>query len=198
MTRRRPVAVILFTLAATLAGCAHQVRLGDGMSYTQRRDYLESVGAWEMRGRIAVDTGESAFQGRFQWLQSGDDLTLIVRSPLGANLLRVAGPPEALIVDARGETWKLTSPEQELSEILGWWLPVTSFQRWLLGVPDPHYAAEERLGPDAALARLEQRLWQLEFGSYQLASGVLIPRRIDLGYDRLEFRVVVDSWLPSP
>ena len=150
-----------------------------------------------MSGRIAVNTGERAFQGRFRWHQAAEAIELSIRSPLGTGILQVAGPPERLTVTARGETWELSDPESELSALLGWWLPVRSFKAWLLGHADPAFPATEVLGPDRALRSLEQRFWELSYGSYQLSDGLLLPRRIDLSHGGLELRVMVDRWQPA-
>ena len=168
-----------------LGGCAHLPVGEDGLSYPERQARLE-----------AIDTGERAFQGRFQWHQDADSIELSIRSPLGAGILRVAGPPDRLQVRARGETWELSDPEPELSALLGWWLPVRSLKAWLLGFSDPLFSSKEELGPDRALQSLEQRLWQLTYDSYQLSQGLLLPRRIDLTHGRLELRVIVDRWQP--
>ena len=53
-------------LAVTLAGCVHIPTAEDGLSYEQRRTQLEKLESWHMSGRIAVDTGKRAYQGRFQ------------------------------------------------------------------------------------------------------------------------------------
>ncbi len=181
-------------LAAGLCGCAH-VPVGQGdLSYPERQSYLQQLDGWDMRGRIAVDMGEQAFQGSFRWQQSVDSLDLVVRGPLGGGVLQVAGPPDRLMVRARGETWELVNPETELSALLGWWLPVRSFSAWLLGLPDPMFAAQTSLGPDDTLQSLEQRLWTLSFQSYQLLDSVALPRRIDLIHRDLELRVTVDRW----
>ena len=192
-----PLAAALI-VGVTLAGCTHLQPGSDELSYGERRDYLTGLEAWALRGRIAVNTGERAFQGRFQWSQDADALALTVRGPLGTNVLRVSGPAETLVVEARGETWNLDEPEAQLSSLVGWWLPVTSFKSWLLGLPDPNYAAQTRIGEDSLLDTLDQRLWQLSFVSHQLAAGVLVPRRIDLSHGALEFRIVVDSFEPAP
>lgn len=192
----RLAAVLIGCIA--LAGCAHLPPGSDELTYDARRDYLTSLETWSLRGRIAVNTGERAFQGRFQWSQEADALALTVRGPLGTNVLRVSGPTEALVVESRGQTWNLDEPEAQLSELVGWWLPVTSFKSWLLGLPDPDFAAQTRMGEDSLLAELDQRLWQLSFVSHQLAAGVLVPRRIDLSHGPLEFRIVVDSFDPAP
>ena len=121
--------------AAMLGGCARlPTATGtDGLNLEQRREALQSVDTWEMRGRLTVDTGEERFQFSFNWFQQGDALELIVRGPLRNGVLRVEGPPDAMTVTARGDTRTLTDPETELSELVGWWLPVASLPDWLLG-----------------------------------------------------------------
>jgi outer membrane lipoprotein LolB len=196
MRPARTAAVLAFLVLA--AGCAHLPAGSDGRTYDERSAYLTAVTAWELRGRIAIRSGDQAFQGRFVWLQQGDDLSLTVRSPLGTNVLRVSGLPGQLILEARGETRDLDDPERQLSELMGWWLPVMSFREWLLGIPDPGFPAHASRGADGLLESLEQRLWDVRYASYQLAAGVLVPRRIDLAYADLDLRVVVDGWMPSP
>lgn len=189
--------------AAWLLGACATLPVGtDGLSLEQRRAQLEGVDSWEMRGRLAIDTGGRAFQGSFNWRQNGNALELAVRGPLGAGVLQVAGAPNALTYTARGETRTLEDPEAELSALLGWWLPVASLPAWLLGLPDPEYRATTKPGADGTLASLDQRLWQVNYAAYQLArpngaKEVLVPRRIDLTHGDLSLRVTVDAWQPT-
>jgi outer membrane lipoprotein LolB len=155
-----------------------------------------------MRGRLTVDTGDRAAQGRFNWRQNDDALELVVRNSLGAGILRVTGRPDALTVTARGETRTLTDPETELSELVGWWLPITSLPHWLLGFPDGAFRAATELGRDGTLASLEQRLWRVAYPSYGLApiatgEEVLVPSRIDLAHGELALRLTIDDWQPT-
>ena len=186
-----------------LGGCAHLPTGSDGRNLDQRRETLEAVSAWEMRGRLTVDTGERAVQGRFNWRQDDDALELVVRNPLGAGILRVEGPPDAMTVSARGETRTLTDPETELSELVGWWLPVASLRDWLLGFPDRSFRADTVPGADGTLASLEQRLWRVDYPAYGLAatngtgSQVLVPRRIDMTYGALTLKLTIDDWQPT-
>jgi outer membrane lipoprotein LolB len=186
--------------AAWLGGCASLPTGTDGLSLAQRRAMLESVAAWEMRGRVVIDTGDRAVQGRFNWRQDDDALELVVRNPLGAGILRVTGRPDALSVTARGETRTLTDPETELSELIGWWLPVASLPDWLLGLPDDDFQATTEAGSDGTLAALEQRLWHVAFPTYGLApiaatgEEVLVPSRIDLTHGELTLKLTIDDW----
>ena len=189
--------------AALLGGCATLPVGTDGLSLAERRNTLESVAAWEMRGRMTVDTGERAFQGSFNWRQQDDALELAVRGPLRNTVLQVAGQPAALTVTARGETRTLTDPETELSELLGWWLPVASLPHWLLGFPDSGFSADTQPGTDGTLAALDQRLWHVAYPQYELtavassSTGVLVPRRIELTHEQLTLRLTIDDWQPA-
>lgn len=189
--------------AAALVGCARLPAGPDGRGLAERREALESVTSWELRGRLTVDTGDRSVQGRFNWRQNDDALELVVRNPLGAGILRVTGRTDALTVAARGETRTLTDPETELSELIGWWLPVASLPHWLLGFPDAGFRAVTEPGVDGTLAALEQRLWRVEYPTYQLAatapSGaeVLVPRRIDMTHGDLTLQLTIDDWRPT-
>jgi outer membrane lipoprotein LolB len=187
--------------AALLAACATMPVGSDGLSFEQRRGRLESVPSWEMRGRVAVSAGERAFQASFRWHQDADALELAVRGPLGAGALEVSGTPSALTVTSRGDTRMLSDPETQLSELLGWWLPVGSLHAWLLGLPDPAFNAATQPGPDGTLASFEQRLWRVAFASYQLApakndagSPLLVPHKIELEHGELRLRLTIDDW----
>ncbi len=182
-----------------LGGCASlPPAIDDGLEFAERRARLEALPAWEMRGRLAVDTGERAFQGRFRWRKNADTLMLSVRGPLGAGAFEVSGSPNELTVRARGETWVLDDAEIELSQRIGWWLPVESLGAWLIGVPDRMFESQSELRPSGVLASLEQRLWRLDYGSYQLAEGMLVPRNIDMRHGTLELRLTIDAFSSLP
>jgi outer membrane lipoprotein LolB len=187
-----PISILL-----SLAGCTHTQIQEDGFNYLTRQTQLKAISDWEMNGRIMIDTGERAFQGRFRWNQFGDILELSIRGPFGANILQVSGSSEKLVVHAQSKTWQLLDPEPELSALLGWWLPVESLRAWLLGHSDPSFSTQEEFGSGPTLRTLEQRLWLLTYDSYQLFEGIMVPRRIDLSHNDLELRVIVDQWSPS-
>lgn len=198
MILRHVAAAAVVTACAAVSGCATLTPGSDAMTYAQRRAYLSGLEAWDLRGRIAIRNGERAFQGRFLWSQRAESLELTVRSPIGTNVLRVSGPVDRLTLEARGESHELKDPELQLSTLVGWWLPVTSFRSWLLGIPDPDYDVRERLGADGLLDAIDQRLWHIDVASYRLAAGVLVPERIELAHGDLDLRVFVDSFDPTP
>jgi outer membrane lipoprotein LolB len=180
-------------------GCARTPVVSDGIGFRERQVRLDAIDAWEMRGRLAIDTGERAVQARFRWRQEHEALSLTVRGiMLGAGSFRIDGSPEALTVTARGESRVLTDPEEELSRMFGWWLPVTSLPAWLLGLPDPGFAARIDRGPGGTVKAMEQRAWMLDYFDYQLSQNLLIPRSMELKWGTLALRLNVDDFEPLP
>jgi outer membrane lipoprotein LolB len=186
--------------AAALSGCAHVAPVveTDGLDSHERAMRLEALDHWEMRGRLAVDMGERAFQARFRWRQSADEMLLAVNGIFGAGSFQIEGDSTAMTLRARGEQRVLMDPEAELSALFGWWLPVTSLRDWLLGIPDTAYEARTRRGPAGTLASLEQRLWNVEYPGYGLSEGLLVPRKIDMSHGPLALHLTVDSWNSVP
>ena len=187
-------AVLVAAALVATAGCQRALVEHDGLDFETRRARLAAIDAWEMRGRIAVETGERGYPAAFRWRQEGDVSTLVIRGPFGAGAVEVTGSPERMVVTARGEQHVLENPEEDLSALLGWWVPVESLRTWLLGLPDPAYEADATIGRANVLTALEQRLWRLDYASYQLAEGLLVPRRIEMSHDELEVRLQVDGW----
>lgn len=183
-------------LAALLGACASVPPADDGLSFETRRARLEQVTAWEMRGRLTIETPEEAHLARFRWVQDGAELMLNVRGPFGAGSFEIEGTPPRLTVTARGESRRLRDAETELSAWLGWWLPVESLSAWLLGAPDPDYATSSRVARDDVLASFEQRRWRVRYGEYMLAGELLVPREIAFRHRDLAIDLTIDEWNP--
>jgi outer membrane lipoprotein LolB len=192
----RPV-LLLAGAALAAAGCVRMEVVDDGLGFDRRQASLTAVTDWDLRGGIVVDTGDGAYQSRFSWQQRGDALTLEINGRLGVGRTLIVGNASSLTVDARGETQVLTDPERQLSEMIGWWLPVTSAEHWLLGRPDPDYSAESSRGAFDTLRTLNQRDWQISYDEYQIAEGHLVPRRITLSHDPLELSLRIVDWQSS-
>jgi outer membrane lipoprotein LolB len=187
-------ALLLAGAALAAAGCVRIDVVDDGLGFDRRQTALGLVSDWDLRGGIVVDTGKSAYQSRFSWQQRGDALTLEINGRLGVGRTLIEGNESSLTLDARGETQVLTDPERQLSEMIGWWLPVTSAEHWLLGRPDPDFPAQTSRGEFDTLATISQRDWLIAFDEYQIAEGRLVPSRITLSHEPLELTLRIIEW----
>lgn len=195
---RLPVTAIL---ALTLSSCVTppetDAAAPSDVSFTDRERRLRSVQYWEMRGRIAVDTGSDAWQGRFTWWQDADALRVLIRGPLNSRPVEITGNGDELIVRTRRETRVLEDPESQLSELLGWWLPITSLPSWLLGLPDERYPAATIVLENSVLSTLQQRAWALDYSAYEQQDFAQIPASITLTNESLQLVVTIDDWGPA-
>lgn len=193
----KPAASWLLAAAALLAGCTNLETRPDApqaSSYSDNERELRAITHWQMRGRLAIDTGQDARQGRFTWWQEGESLRLNIRGPLNAGAVEIRGDGEELTVRSRRETRTLSDPELQLSELLGWWLPVTSLPDWLLGLPDPRFARTTAVIDAGRLRDLAQREWTIQYTQYQQHGDVAIPAAITFTHGTLELVVTVDDW----
>jgi outer membrane lipoprotein LolB len=188
---------LLLSAAALLAACAHRVgELDDGLTFATRQAALAAVTDWNLRGRLIIDTGERRDRVGIAWEQRGEDISLTVRPTVFAGAVRISGDAERLVVEGRGETRVLEDPEVDLSLELGWWLPVTSLEYWLLGRPDAGFPERTNRGAAGTLATLAQRDWRIVYEQYQLAGGVLVPRNIKFSHSTLELDLTITDFSP--
>ena len=190
--------------AAMLGGCATLPTGTDGLSLEQRREALQSVDTWEMRGRLTVDTGERAFQGSFNWRQQDDALELVVRGPLRNGVLQVEGRPDALTVhgarrDAHADgsrgravrAHRLVAARRELAGL------AARLSRRRLS--RRHGAGRRRHARLARATALARRLSGLRARGDERRTGseVLVPRRIDMTHGALTLKLTIDDWQPA-
>jgi outer membrane lipoprotein LolB len=188
--------------ALLLFGCAHTgPGDDDGLNARQRAARLNSISDWDMRGQLIVDTGNERQRATADWVQRGERLSLTVRRriALGIGTVVISGDAERLVIESSRdeEPRVLDDPEADLYDELGWWLPISSLQHWLLGLEDPDYPAERSRGAAGTLASLNQRDWQVSYDTYQLAGGLLVPGEMTLRHAELELRLDISRWEPA-
>ena len=130
---------------ALLQGCANLPLGSDGLSQEERRLRLEAVDRWQVRGRLAVDTGERAFQGSFNWQQEQDALTLL--DPRTARRRRAANQRHAGDAHrprARREPCARRIPKPSSRNSSAGGCRSASLSAWLRGLEDEAFPAETR------------------------------------------------------
>ncbi len=185
--------------ASVLAGCVSVPSRAPAAlaSWPLRRAQLQSLGPFELTGRVAVAAGGQGFTAHLDWQQRGARTTVDLNGPLGIGGVHVVANGGTLdIQTARGT--KLTSEQAraELADQLGFDPPLGSLRYWLLGVPDPGSPAAETVGAHERLASLQQDGWQIEYSAYTTAGGDWLPQRMVLQRGDVRVRLIVDRWQP--
>lgn len=151
---------------------------------------------WGLTGRISVSTPSDGFTGRFSWRQTQDRIRLDLKGPLGVGGMTIEGDDGRLTLRRRDDVTVLDDPEADLARLVGWELPVTSLDAWLLGRLDPDFAGSVNSGVDGLASSLRQRGWQADYSAWQMQAGFALPRKLNLTAPELEVRVVIDRFAP--
>jgi outer membrane lipoprotein LolB len=160
-----------------------------------RRDLLQALPGFALRGRIAVAAGSEGFNGTLGWEQDHSLGRIRIDGPLGAGGVSIENDGERLqLATSRGERLDGSAARSELERRLGFALPLAHLRYWVLGVPDPAQPAEETLGPELRLAALEQDGWRIAFPLYEQVGEVARPKRVTLEREGARLKLVVDRW----
>jgi outer membrane lipoprotein LolB len=169
----------------------------------------ESTRLWEARhARLAqieqftvqarVSSGFFGSKADLHWRQRGDDFEMRVTGPFGAGAVNISSAAGTVTVRTARETYATSDPELFLFERLGWTFPVRHLRWWALGVPAPNSDSKIQWDDGGRLLTLAQDGWTLEFGEYQAADGLELPRKFTLANPEVAIKVVVDAWSDLP
>ncbi len=153
---------------------------------------------FELNGRIGVQNGDEGMSGLLRWLHAPDADQIWFSSPLGSSIaLLVRDENGVELSSGRGPPRRAPTAEVLTREALGWDLPLSGLEYWILGRPAP-WTGTERVERDPAsgrLTRLVQDGWNIEFRRYLDTEWGALPALIHLDYGgSLQIRLAVDRW----
>jgi outer membrane lipoprotein LolB len=185
----------LFLLALALTGaCTTTLPLPSGT-----RTYRSDV---RLGGRLSVSYRAAgkpeSLQGKFLWVQRGEQIDIELLTPLGQTIARIAiAPGRARIEQSGGDVREAASIDQLTEQTLGWTLPVNGLRYWLQGFMPDARGQLASVTPDQS-GTLRGDGWKLRYVSWQADGSTTMPKRIDFTRDtaqsELALRVVIDRW----
>jgi outer membrane lipoprotein LolB len=193
---RAGLALLLGALA--LAGCASAPPRKSTLvaaPWSERRTQLQSLDAFQIKGKVAVAAGTEGFSARLTWDQQGARSSVALDGPLGVGGLRVIADGDALnVTTSKGVQLDSDAARAELSAKLGFEPPLGSLRYWVLGVPDPAQPSIETLGPDQRLLTLDQSGWHIDYAAYAEHAGDTLPQRLAVTRADVRLRLIVQDW----
>jgi outer membrane lipoprotein LolB len=171
-----------------LAGCvAAPPVAGPVLGDAARRQALAGLRRFRLSGRLAVAAGAEGFNAALEWQQSGDDIDLQLRAPLGFGSARL---------ELRDGLWRFTTSQglrhegeaarQALQQQLGFELPLEALRYWVLALELP------------ASLQAGLETWRAQVDSWREATlgrdRLQMPRRLTVQRADLRLRLLVESW----
>ena len=170
-----------------------------------REAALLPIQHWELRGRLAVRTGERGGQASLTWKRDAARHSIRLNGPLGRGAVRVTQDESgAQLQDAEQRVFHAADAEELLFLYTGWRLPLANLNYWVRGVPVPELPATRELDNAGRLKTLRQQNWEVQFQEYVQFEGHELPNRLTLNYapepvtpeqPAMEVRLVIDRWV---
>lgn len=156
-----------------------------------------SAADFKLLGRISIQDENQRFSGSFRWqhLAIGDEILLF--TPLGQAVAEITKDNDGVrLITSKLEAFYATDVENLTEEILGWRLPLNGLQYWIQGTHSPVTASEKDLDNKDRVVAIRQDDWKIHYSSYTSVqlNQIPLPRILDLIYENLRIRLVVDDW----
>jgi outer membrane lipoprotein LolB len=194
----------LFVALIFLAGCAvapSRPPVSDPQAaWTAHRAALARIQTWDVRGRVAVRSGDDGVQASLLWVRESDLQRIELTGPFGGGRVRlIQNRDGAELHDTDNRVYRDSSLQRLLQRRVGWDLPISELNYWMLGLPAPGAVTGMELDEWGRLKVLQQSGWEIRLLEYSQQDGVELPsrlfvRRVETSTAPMEARLVVEKW----
>lgn len=167
-------------LVLVLAGCAPA-------------EIRPSFGAveFDIAGRLGARYQSESFTGNLTWKHARDADELLISTPLGQGVARIARQGDAIVLaTAEPREYRSTDAELITERVLGFRVPLAGLADWVRGRPSTESPAQAEYSPDGKLKTLAQSGWKIEYQDYDGER----PTRMRLVYPGIELRLAITRW----
>jgi outer membrane lipoprotein LolB len=181
-----------------LAACSSLPRENEqaaGSVWATRKQALEGLREWTLRGRISVQNDAQAWAGTVYWKQRGDAYDVRLIAPLGQGTVWVQGDPTGVSLRLpSGERRAAQAPEDLLASSLGLRLPLLGLVYWVRGLPEPNRPMRGLWDAQGRLSALDQGGWAISYRGYVRDGAYDLPEKVFLDSGSVSVRLLVERW----
>lgn len=156
---------------------------------------VQSLGDWQVQGRVAVSREQEGWNANFDWRQRGEEYRIRLRGPFGQGAVELFGNAAGVWLKRKEQPTVYAHDAEALLEAeTGWHLPLNGFGSWLRGLPGADAPATLDWDAEGRLRRLTQSDWEIDYRRYLVVEGLSLPDRLRMNRDSLLVKVVIDHW----
>lgn len=194
---RRPLHVSI--LLASLIALSACTTMAPAPTPTQQASVDSStLSSWRSEGKIGLRVKEKGGSVYFTWQQKGDDFTLDMAGPLGQGQTRLSGNSDYVSLEnATTGRVDARTPEAVMQHTLGWQAPVSHLKYWIRGLPATPNAMVVR-NDSGQISQIKEDGWQTDITNYTVASGFLLPSKLQIIGPDTKLTVLISQWQPNP
>lgn len=189
--------LICYMLVTLLAGCSNLPDYTPKQSdWQQREEMLVKFQRWQLEGRIAIRTEDDSWSGSLKWQQLGQLYDIHFSGPFGQGAVNLVGDQQRVVLSTTdGDMVGNAGAEQLMYQQLGWRVPLSHLQYWVVGRPSPEVDDKViQFDEFGRIKQLQQSDWQISYRRYRPHLNFELPAKIFIENHRLSVRLVIDSW----
>ncbi len=156
------------------------------------------VDAFVLTGRIAVQQGDKRQSAGLRWTHRAQSDTVDLLTPLGSTAARIYRDAQHATLQREQQVQAADTLEGLMQQVLGWYLPLTGLQDWVLARPMPGVAAEASRNASGQVDTLLQNGWRIRYSRYPNTQAEALPIRMQLEYQDLRVTLLLDEWVWNP
>lgn len=149
---------------------------------------------WSLSGRLGIQTETQSLSGQIEWQHAPASDVLVLATPLGQGMARIKRRAADVTLEIPDQPVRRAPDAETLTrDALGYSLPVSGLGWWIQAQRDPSRPADLVRDASGRVTQIRQDGWTIDYLQYTDRR----PRKLALTRDRLELRLVIDSWRPE-
>ncbi|MEM6985404.1 MAG: lipoprotein insertase outer membrane protein LolB [Pseudomonadota bacterium] len=158
---------------------------------------LGDLEGWQFSGRVKVEGNERPTSAEIQWIKRGENSRVTLSGPGGFRASTVQVSPGAVVLRRPdGQVLRADNPDQLIEKLVGWPMPLSLMNDWVLGLPGPANVLSR--DAKAQLEGAQYREWTGKMDRYKSVDTVSMPHRIAVTDGHLRVRISVREWDIGP
>ena len=164
--------------------------------WQERQTILRHLSQWEVRGRTAVNQGNTAWQAGLNWQESPLSYRIRIMGPFSQGGVKIDGNRQQVVLTTNdGRQLTAGSAEQLLREHYQLDLPVSALRDWIRGLPHPGLPTQGiDLNPLGQITLLKQQDWVIEYPRYIPYDTMTMPKKLLITHPKLSLKIIINRW----
>jgi outer membrane lipoprotein LolB len=188
--------LVLFLIGLVSCATAPPLeRTGARAVFLDREEQLARVSEWRFAGRMVLDLPAESWTGQLSWRSHTDEQVIDLSGAMGRGggrlLLR---PGVAVLITREGDRYEAEDPDALLAQVAGRPLPVRGLEYWVRGLPRPGVGFDPRVDAQGRPAGLIQDGWEIGYGPFEDADGMMMPMSVELRRGDVSLRLHIQRW----
>ena len=184
-----------FLLLLFIAGCAKSPLIPSEIAINNRQVQLEKLGAWQIKGRLALTTAGKNWTIKLHWLQDQEDYLIRLTTLLNQGTHVIRGKADGACLTDQNKTICAADADNLLKQTLDWHISLPSLTHWIRGLPEPGATIKNQLFDDQGrITQMQQTDWQIDILRYTDVDGIDLPSKIHIQNNHLKLKLVIQAW----